>query len=373
MQAPAVTLSPAEARARLLGWLGLSRRSPGGPEGVRALLTRLRHIQLDPLDRLGTNADLVALARLDGVQRGDVYRYLLPGHAFEHFAKERCLLPASALPWYRAAQSRAGWWRETERMKRIDEGLIADVLAEVRERGPITPPELSDRGEVDPIDWNGWRGTRSAAAMAIEVLWTRCEVVVCGRDRNTKRYDVPDRALPEAARAPVPDDWQAWAVEQRVHAAGLLGAHAGIWWSSLTDLRASDVPKRLVREGRAVRVQIEGARKTWLAPPALLEGPPPDHDDHMRILGPLDPLLWERDLAQILFGFEYIWEVYKPADKRRWGWYVVPLLHRGRLVGRLEAHTDGGRAVVDRLWAEDGPIDDDALQEALSRHTLPVD
>jgi uncharacterized protein YcaQ len=66
---------------------------------VRALVARLRCIQLDPRDPLGTNADLVALARVDGIAKGDVYRHLLPGYAFEHFAKERCLLPASAFPW----------------------------------------------------------------------------------------------------------------------------------------------------------------------------------------------------------------------------------------------------------------------------------
>jgi uncharacterized protein YcaQ len=350
--------------------LGLSRPLGRGADGVRDLLTRLRCIQLDPLDRVGTNADLVVLARLDGVARGDVYRHLLPGHAFEHFAKERCLLPASALPAYRVAQARAGWWRESERMQRLDEGLLADVLAEVRERGPLTPGELTQRGEVAPLDWNGWKGTKSASTLALEVLWTRCEVVVCGRERNTKRYDLPERALPQAAALPPPDDWRVWAVEQRIHAAGMLGTHAGIWWSSLTDLRASEVPEQLVAQGRAVRVKIAGTKRTWLAPPGLLEGPVEEPDDRLRILGPLDPLLWERELALILFGFEYVWEVYKPADKRRWGWYVVPLLHRGQLVGRLEAHTEAGRAVVDRLWKESPHFDDDALEAALARHGL---
>jgi uncharacterized protein YcaQ len=89
----------------------------------------------------------------------------------------------------------------------------------------------------------------------------------------------------------------------------------------------------------------------------------------MRILGPLDPLLWDRGLVKLIFGFEYTWEVYKPADQRRWGWYVCPLLHRGRLVGRLEARVEEDVLRVDKLWREKGvKLNDAALDEALARH-----
>jgi hypothetical protein len=102
-----VVLSRDEARTYLLGQLALNRPQPKkGAAGVRALLAHLRCIQLDPLDTVGTNADLVALARVDGLAKGEVYRHLLPGHAFEHFAKERCLLPASAFPLLPAPGSR---------------------------------------------------------------------------------------------------------------------------------------------------------------------------------------------------------------------------------------------------------------------------
>jgi hypothetical protein len=89
----------------------------------------------------------------------------------------------------------------------------------------------------------------------------------------------------------------------------------------------------------------------------------------MRILGPLDPLLWDRGLVRLAFGFEYVWEVYKPASQRRWGWYVCPLLHRGQLVGRLEARVEEDVLRVDKLWREKGvKLDDAALDEALARH-----
>src|SRR5512139_256309 len=200
-----VLLTPAEARAWLVGHHALSASElPPGAAGVRALVERLRCIQLDPLDPLGTNADLVALARVDGIAKGDVYRHLLPGHAFEHFAKERCLLPAYAFPWYRAELAvETAWWSHAERLRRLPKGVVEKVLDEVRARGPVAADDLADHGRVEPLDWSGWMGTSRAAKMALEVLQTRCDVVVAGRGPRGKLYDVPERALPLVARARV--------------------------------------------------------------------------------------------------------------------------------------------------------------------------
>src|SRR6476619_3505813 len=107
-----VTLSRSAVRRLLIAHLGLARPLGRGARGTRAVLERLRCIQLDPLDVIGTNADLVVMARTENVARGDVWRHLFPNHAFEHFAKERCILPASAFPYYRERghQAQAPWW-----------------------------------------------------------------------------------------------------------------------------------------------------------------------------------------------------------------------------------------------------------------------
>jgi uncharacterized protein len=267
-------LGPAEARAFLVGHHALrAPELPPGAAGVRALLARLRCIQLDPLDPLGTNADLVALARVEGLSKGDVYRHLLPGHAFEHFAKERCLLPASAFPWYRAELAvEAPWWSHGERVRRLPQGVVEKVLDEVRARGPVSADDLADHGRVEPIDWSGWRGTPRAAKMALEVLQTRCDVVVCGRGRRGKQYDVPERALPHvaleqahpASRRAVErvEAFRRWAVLERVEAAGLLSLAGGATWSMLEAARRSGVPEALLAEGAVEEVQVAGSRRT---------------------------------------------------------------------------------------------------------------
>lgn len=365
------SLSPEHARRRLVAHQGLNRLVGRGGASILPLLDRLRCIQLDPLDPIGTNADLVAAARIDDIGVGDVYDALLPGNGFEHFAKERCLLPASAFGHYREGLATTPWWRHSERMKKLDEGLVQAVEDEIRERGPLTVHELTDLGRTTPMDWSGWKGTGRLATLAVEVLWIRCRLVTHSRQRNTKRWAVPEQVLAPhhlQPRSTEPRDFARWGLLERVEACGLLSTAGGPWWSSLAAWRTTDLPAQLVAQGLIEEVRVTGSRRTYYCPAGWLDRPLDSPDDRVRILGPLDPLIWDRKLTEHLFDFPYVWEVYKPADKRRWGWYVVPLLHAGRLVGRLEATRDeAGGLSVTQLWRE-GDLPEPALQRCLARH-----
>ena len=340
-----------------------------GPRAIVPLLARLRCIQLDPLDAIGENADLVVLARVRGSHRGDVHRALYPGHAFEHFAKERCILPASAFPHYRERAVETPWWRHSDRMKRLGAGLLDAVLEEVKARGPLRARDLTHRGGVEPIDWAGWKGTSSATKLALEVLWTRCQVVVAGRNGRDKLFDVPERALPLVASRKASAPFDEWGIRERVAAAGLLPRAGGPCWSMLSQARLGPVPQAMIECGELEQIEVEGARRPYLASRGFLDRPPAKPDDAMRVLGPLDPLLWDRGLVRQAFGFDYVWEVYKPASERRYGWYVCPLLHRGELVARMEASTLGTTLLVSKIWREPArQFDEDAFTLLLERH-----
>ncbi len=339
-----------------------------GDEGLRALLKARRCIQLDPLDRIGTNADLVALARLDGVRKGQVYSALMPGCGFEHWAKERCIVPASAWPHYRQRARMAPWWRLTERLQRIPPEVLQAVKQQVLTEGPVSSKELNDHGKVEPLDWSGWEGTGQMASLALEVLWTRCEIAVHSREGKTKRYSGADLALPHHHALTAAEDTQRWELLERVEACGMLSESAGPWWSSLAAVRGAALVEDLVAEGRLERVGVEGARGSWLCPAGLFEREFPGDDGRMRILGPLDPLIWDRRLVRLVFGFEYVWEVYKPAHKRRWGYYVCPLLHQGELVGRFEGRMGEQGLEVLQLWKEHPGFQQVRFEEALHRH-----
>jgi uncharacterized protein YcaQ len=344
-------ITAGEARAFLVGHLGLRALSERrGQEGVRALLQTLRCIQLDPLDRVGTNADLVAWARVEGLKRGDVYTHLMPGHGFEHFAKERCLLPVEAFPYYRGQAVETPWWRHSERMKRLSPALLGAVLEEVTRRGPLTADDLTDQGRVEAMDWSGWSGTKRASSLALEVLWTRCEVVVAGRRGRRKLYDIPARALGQGASQQPALPFAHWALRERVEAAGLLSMSAGPHWSMLSAVRTGPLPAQLVAAGHLKVVTVQGAPRRYLVPADWRARTHPEDDGRMRVIAPLDPLIWDRQLVKHAFGFDYVWEVYKPAAQRRWGYYVCPLLLEGRVVGRFEGRrTPAGALEILRL------------------------
>jgi uncharacterized protein YcaQ len=367
------SVTAARARQYMLDQLALNGPWPRrGGEGARALLRRLRCVQIDPLDPLGNNAELVVLARVDGLPRAELWAELSRG-AFEHFAKERCLLPGDAFPWYRAHAAAHPHWRQSERLKRLPERVLGEVLAEVEARGPLTAAQMSDHGRVDPIDWSGWKGTSKAATMALEVLTLRAQVVVCGRRGKHHLFDLPQRALSPAHLGPAEGDFDRLALLDRVEAAGLLMTQTGPQWGALQQARQRGLPAALVREGALEQVQIEGSTRRFLAPAGAFERDLTEPDDRLRILGPLDPLLWDRELVKQLFGFTYLWEVYKPAAQRRWGWYVCPLLHRGQLVGRLEGRAQGGALTIARIWPEPGQhLDLRALDDALERHAAAL-
>lgn len=362
-----VTLTRDEARRRMIAHHGLARPLGRGAKGTRAVLERLRCIQLDPLDVIGSNADLVVMARTDGVARGDVWKHLFPELAFEHFAKERCILPREAFPYYRqqghGAQTQ--WWRHDEREQRVPPKLVRAVLEEIRERAPISARDITDHGSVDPIDWSGWKGTAKATSMALEILWTRCDVVVAGRtESGVKIYDVPEHHMP---MHDAPDDFARWALRERAHAAGLLTRASGAMWSMLSNLRTSPLIDEMIERGELIDVAIEETNRRYLAVPAFLKARA-QPDDRVRILGPLDPILWDRALVSHIFDFDYVWEVYKPAPQRKWGWYVCPLLHGGRFIGRLDARIEGNALVVKKLWMETPDADRAAIDAALERH-----
>ena len=357
-----VLLSEAEARALLIRAAHLERPAFQGP--LRAL-ERLGTIQLDPIDRIGVNADLVLHARVPGHRRGG-WATTMPGGAFEHFAKERCLLPARMFPFYRDQAVETPWWLGTRRTERVDPGLVGAVLDEVRDRGPISAQALSDHGRVEPLDWSGWKGTSKAGTMALEILWTDCRIVTAGRDENGHRlYDLPSRALPEVYDKAGGDFFRE-ALLERVAAAGLLSTAAGPQWSMLSPIRGGPLVEAMVAEGALLRVGVVGSRRDYLALPAAIEGcrAPLEPDEQMRVIAPLDALIWDRKLVAHVFDFDYIWEIYKPEAQRQWGYYVTPLLYQGRLVGRFEGrrNKEGGIEVLGR-W---GDIPASPFEEALA-------
>ncbi len=381
---PPIVLEPLTARRYLLHALDLvAPHHPMGSAGAASVLRRLRAIQVDSIDRVGRNHDLVVQARADGTHPGDAFS-LLPLHAFEYWCKERCLLPVEDWPGYHVITEEKGAWSESEREERLLKHrptACEEVLALLAARGPSLGRDFDELGEMEPWSWGGsWTSSRKVASTALDLLWARRKVVIAGRQGAERVYDLPERTLPGglASRPGLEgEEGRRWLLLTRVDQAGLLPEASGPMWGGLKQARAQGFHKKLAAEGALLRVTLPGEKRGWWGPQDLAErvrvAENSVSDDRVRILAPLDPLLWDRDLVRAVFGFDYLWEVYKKEKDRRFSYYAMPLLWRETLVGRIDLRRDTASRTLalEHLSVEDEGVWERGLApplaEALSR------
>lgn len=343
---------------------------PPGPEGVMRVFARLGSVQFDPLAVAGRNHDLVLHARVADYDPAWTDQLLYRDRAlFEAYNKGLSLLPASELPWFRHTWDRhhetyAGgvFLRHAE--------TIEHVLGRIRADGPLSTLDFERRPHVD---W-AWGPTTEIRAV-MEALAEAGILGLARRDGNRRYYDLLERLFPERllAHRPSARDQVRHRLLSRYRGHGLLGASGqaelflglGPAKPPPGDPRPSRDALRaeLIESGVLVAVTVEGLRGTRYvvaedlslleaaSSVASLHGPP-----SVTFLGPLDPFAWDRPFLRALFDFDYVWEVYVPGPKRRWGYYVLPILFGDRLVGRLEPRIDRARGVVRVLgaWWEAG-------------------
>ena len=347
------------------------------------MVNRLGSLQFDPLEVPGArNHDLVLHARIDGYRRGWCEQWLY-GHdrrLIELYNKSLNILPMGELPHYALAWERAtSYYRD-----RIlhEQSAIADaILDRIRADGPLSTASFAEHGHA--IDW-WWAPTRAARAV-MEALFVTGRLGIARRDGNRRYYDLIERLVPAellARRVTVADSIR-HRLLSRYRGVGLIGPapNAELIAGTGTAAERGAMTAELVAEGTLLEIAIEGLK----GPYRMLADERPVLDDGLQasewppavtFLAPLDPFLWDRRLLRTLFGFDYIWEVYVPAAKRRHGYYVLPVLFGDRLVGRFEPrHERSTRTLrVLGLTFEPGftPLEDprflDALAEALDAY-----
>jgi uncharacterized protein YcaQ len=341
------------------------RSLPPGTPSVMRVVDRLGSLQFDPLEVAGRNHDLVLLARIEGYRRGMTDALLYEERAlFEAYNKGLSLLPTAELPWYRISWDRA---RRRHQGGAFDEHapLVEELLDRIRADGPLSPTDVAPRAA---IDWY-WRPTNQVRA----ILEALAEAGILGlrrREGNRRVYDLAERLFPPdllAERRPEPEQ-RRHKLLSRHRAHGLLGngGQAELWYGTAgTAVERTELRAGLVADGTLLPVEVEGVRGTRYllaeeldviaqAEAELLDGLPPGGvPPAVAFLAPLDPYVWDRDFLRSLQGFDYVWEVYVPAARRRWGYYVLPILFGDRLVGRIEPRIDrraGSLRVLDMWW-----------------------
>jgi len=374
-RAPAERLSRDEARALATIAQRLDRRPrPTNDAGIvrqrlRETIRALGCVQLDTISVVARSHETVLWSRLDRYDPALLAELYYPvGALFEYWAHAAALVPIETFPFYRRAMAayRArheapGSWA-AEHVELLDR-----VLGAVREAGPLASRHFARPVGPRPEAWAWWGG--KPERRALDHLWSRGDLMVLRRDGFERIYDLTERVAPAELVAVWPTE-----AEERRHfvatALAALGVATAAWVADYfrTGARphvgpkpAADELDRLVAEGGAVRVEVEGVAGTaWLDEarlPALAElragrGRP----RLTTLLSPFDSLVWHRGRALDLFGFDYRLESYTPAHRRRYGYYTLPILRRGRLVGRLDPSYDrrGRLLTIKALHLEPG-------------------
>lgn len=355
-----VSISASEARRLALAAQGFAEPRPTGEPGgwdLRRVIKRVGLLQIDSVNVLERAHYLPAFSRL-GPYPHDLLDRLsqrAPRRLFEYWGHEASLLPVELQPLlrWRMERAHAEAWGSMQRITRERPELVAEVLGQVRDRGPIAASELTAERPRRSGPWWDW----SDSKRALEWLFWSGQVTAARRRRFERLYDLPERVLPAAVlAAPTPDPAEAQRGLIR-YAAQRLGVAAERDLRDYFRLTAAESKERvaeLVEAGELHPVEVEGWGATggYLAPGARI----PRKIEATALIGPFDSLIWERSRVERIFGFQFRLELYVPAPKRRYGYYVLPFLLGDRLVARvdLKADRDAGRLRLRALHPEPG-------------------
>ncbi len=346
-----------------------SRHRTGTTAEVEHAVRGLSCVQLDSISTVERSHRIALGGRVGSFPRTSVTQLLSRGRLIEYWAHEACLLPAEDWPLFRPAMEIGGrrWYGEVDR---THPHLRTHVLDEIRDRGALGSRHFDGAARQGEM-W-GWK----PAKRMLELLWNHGELVVAGRQGFQRLYDLPDRVLPrEVLEAATPAETERLRelALRAIRARGVLTERGVVehWRLQGGTARVRGAIDALVTDGLVERREVDDGGAPVLLPAGTsLDVSAPSA---AVLLSPFDNLLWDRPFARRALGFDHLIEVYKPAPQRRFGYYVLPLLWRDRIVGRadLKSERASGDLVVRAFHREPGVRDsrslDDAFERALDR------
>ncbi|MGB0504879.1 MAG: winged helix-turn-helix domain-containing protein [Pikeienuella sp.] len=353
------TLSNRTARRIFMGRHGLA--DPPTPKqsksDLRALIQRLGFVQVDSINTVERAHHMTLFARNQTYRKQHLVDLIEADRAmFENWTHDASIIPVEYFPmWMRAMADKApkiardwGHWGREGFQEQAQE-----VLKEIAQRGPC---RTRDMGKDEARSSGGWWEWNPSKA-SLEWLWRTGDLCVCRREGFQKVYDLTENVIPAEFRGPVPDraaliDWACNAALDRLGFAthGDLAA----FWALISPAEA-----KVWAEGQdLVEVEVESADgskpRRHFARAGLLDEVPPEVPGRVRVLSPFDPMIRDRKRTKRLFGFEYTIEVFVPEPKRKYGYYVFPLLEGDKLIGRIDMKADRASSAlhVTGLWLE---------------------
>ena len=363
------TLTAADARILLLGGQGLlvdpARRA--GPLAVQKTVQQLGFVQVDSIQRIERAHHLILGARIDGYRAQHLDDAAFRKRAlFEHWTHDASMIPTEWFHHWKPrfvktdARLRKSRWF-THRMGAKPEQTVAHVYGRIEREGPLRTSDFERSADKPATGWWDWTPEKAA----LEFLWHTGRLAIHGRDRFQKIYELTERVFPDvhAQEAPNEAEHIDWACRSALERLGVAtSSELAAFWNAVSIAQATAWCRDDLIAGRIAEVQVE----------SLSDGKPRkafaltdwnkrvrranDAPDRMRLLAPFDPILRDRKRALRLFNFDYSFEAFVPAKKRKYGYYVLPILEGDRLVGRLDPRHEREREtlIVDNVWWEKG-------------------
>ena len=355
-----LTLTLAAARALHLAAQGMlqPRRKRATKDDVLAAIHTMGVLQIDTISVVARSPYLVLWSRLGDYDADWLGQHLAEGSLFEYWAHEACFVPIEdyGLLRHRMLNPAAMGWKYSESWMRDNGAVVEAVLAHIRDNGPVRSSDF-ERSDGKAGGWWAWKPEKRS----LEVLFTAGALMIARRHNFQRVYDLAERVHPSwhDSQLPAMDDTRRQLALKAVRA---LGVCKGSWIADYYRTRPPRIdPEQLVAQGALLRAAVLG----WDEPVYI-------HPDHRELaeracagqlaptvttlLSPFDPIVWDRRRALELFGFDYRLECYTPAEKRRYGYFTLPILRRGALVGRVDAkaHRRDGVFEVKALELEPG-------------------
>lgn len=355
-------LSNRAARHLFLAKHGLADRpsGPGKGDDLMGVIDALGFVQLDSVNTFARAHDLILWSRRQQF-RPKALQHLLhrDRKVFEHWTHDAATIPMESFAHWRlrfardATRMEERWkeWRRGDFMAKID-----DVLRHISDNGCCTSGDVGTGEDRGSGGWWDWHPSKTA----LEYLWRSGQLSVVRRDGFTKVYDLTERVIPAEhlnRRYGIAETIE-WCCAGALDRLGFAtSGELAAFWDHVTPIEAKHWCQAALADGRIVEIDVEGVdgklRRSFAwpdLPDCKIDPPVP----RVRILSPFDPALRDRKRAERLFGFHYRIEIFVPAPKRRYGYYVFPVMEGDRMIGRIDMKRDGDALKVRAFWPEDG-------------------
>ncbi|MBT9153096.1 MAG: hypothetical protein DDT35_01323 [Firmicutes bacterium] len=330
-----------------------------GIDGVREAVDYLGAVQVDPINPFARNHDQVLFSRVAEYSPVLLDSMLYQQRAgFEYYCNALCVLPMVEYPYF------ANHMREVQAEYRMTPEVAAAaqvILAKLHSEGALMAREIQS-GQRAAAWWDGGIAQSKVEKVALDVLHFTGQVMIESRQASQRRYDLPERLVPEAYfRQEIgAAECQEFMMDKFLRAYGLSQSTLyRFGWGRTPKKEAKAQLHRFVEQGRALAVNIEGVKRRYYCHydhvPQLLADDGLSEGAEAVFVAPLDNLLWDRDRLLDFFAFHYRWEVYTPATKRTYGYYVLPILYGENFVGRIElrAWREQNALEIVKLWLDD--------------------